>query len=337
MIHRREFITGLGATATSAAIPLNASAGAAEPPPETTTLRIQRPVTTLPGMCVAPQLIADELLKLEGFTDVRYVATDTPERAAGVAGGGIDFSMGFVGVWIKEIDAGRPIVILAGIHVGCYELFASERIRTIRDLRGKTIGVTELGSGRHLFLLSLLSYVGLNPNKDVTLVAKPQAESMKLFAEGKLDAYQAFSEEVPDLRKRKIGRVIMSSTEERPWSQYFCCVLSSNREFVRAHPVAAKRAVRAILKASTVCALEPDRAARSLVDRGFTAAPYEEVRSTIKSLPYTKWQEYDPTDTVQFYTLRLREVGMVKATPQKILAQGTDWKILNTLKRELKA
>jgi NitT/TauT family transport system substrate-binding protein len=130
---------------------------------------------------------------------------------------------------------------------------------------------------------------------------------------------------------------IMSSTEERPWSQYFCCVLSSNREFVRAHPVAAKRAVRAILKASTVCALEPDRAARSLVDRGFTTAPYEEVRSTIKSLPYTKWQEYDPTDTVQFYTLRLREVGMVKATPQKILAQGTDWKILNTLKRELKA
>ena len=264
MIHRREFITGLGATATSAAIGLNSSAGAAEPPPETITLRLQRPVKTLPGMCVAPQLVADDLLKLEGFTDVRYVATDTPQRAAGLAGGEIDLSMGFVGGWIKQVDAGDPIVMLTGVHVGCYELFAAERIRTIGDLRGKTIGVTELGSSRHLFLVSVLSYVGLNPNKDVTFVTKPQAESVKLFAEGKLDAYQAFSEEVQELRKRKIGHVIMSSTEERPWSQYFCCMLAGNREFVRARPVATKRAVRAILKASSVCALEagPRRALR---------------------------------------------------------------------------
>jgi NitT/TauT family transport system substrate-binding protein len=336
MIPRREFITGLGATAISAAIGWNSSAGAAEPPPETTTLRLQRPVKTLPGMCVAPQLVADDLLKLEGFTDVHYVATDTSQRAAGLAGGEIDLAMGFVGGWIKQVDAGHPIVILTGVHVGCYELFASDGIHTISELRGKTIGVTELGSGRHLFLVSLLSYVGLNPNKDVTFVSKPQAESVQLFVEGKLDAYQAFAEEVPELRSRKIGHVIMSSTVERPWSQYFCCVLAGNREFVRAHPVATKRAARAILKASSVCALEPDRVARSIVDRGFTTASYEYVRDSIKSLPYTKWREYDPADTVRFYALRLREVGIIKSTPQKILAQGTDWRFLNELKKELK-
>jgi len=333
---RRGFVGGLALAGTASLLGLRPEPAAAEPPPETFTLRIQRPVKTLPGVCVAPQLVADELLKLEGFTDVRYVATDTPQRAAGLAGGEIDLSMGFVGVWIQQVDAGHPIVMLTGIHVGCYALFASERIRTIGDLRGKTIGVTELGSGRHLFLVSLLSYVGLNPNKDITLVTKPQAESVKLFTEGKLDAYQAFSEEVQELRKRKIGHVIMSSTEERPWSQYFCCVLAGNREFVRAHPVATKRAVRAILKSSSLCALEPDRVARSIVDRGFTTAPYEDVRSTIKSLPYAKWREYDPVDTVRFYTLRLHEVGMVKSTPQKILAQGTDWRFRNELKRELK-
>jgi NitT/TauT family transport system substrate-binding protein len=335
-MQRRRFITGLGATATLGAMGAHWSAEAVEPPPETTTLRIQRPVTALPGMCVAPQLVAEELLKLEGFTDVRYVATGTPQRGTGLAGGEIDFSMGFVGNWIKQVDAGDPIVMLTGIHVGCYELFASERIRTIRDLKGKTIGVTELGAGRHLFLVSLLSYVGLNPNTDVTLVTKPQTESVKLFTEGKLDAYQAFAEEVQDLRKRKIGHVIMSSTEERPWSQYFCCVLASNREFVRAHPIATKRAMRAMLKASLMCAVEPDRVARSIVDRGFTTSPYEDIRNTIKSLPYTKWREYDPTDTVRFYTLRLHEVGMVKSTPQKILAQGTDWRLVSELKKELK-
>ena len=333
---RRDFLGGLTVAGTAGFLGLRPDPAAAEPPPETLTLKIQRTVKTLPGVCVAPQLVADELLKLEGFTDVRYVATDTPQRAAGLAGGEIDLSMEFVGFWIKQVDAGDPIVMLTGVHVGCYELFASGRIRTIGELRGKTIGLTELGSGRHLFLVSLLSYVGLNPHKDITLITKPQAESVKLFTEGKLDAYMAFSEEVPELRKRKIGHVILSSTEERPWSQYFCCVLAGNRAFVRAHPVATKRAVRAILKASSLCALEPDRVARSLVDRGFTTAPYEYVRDTIKSLPYTKWREYDPTDTVRFYTLRLHEVGIVKSTPQKILAQGTDWRFLNELKRELK-
>ena len=336
MIRRRQFIAGLGATAASVSFDLHSPAAAAEPQPEATTLRLQRPVKTLPGMCVAPQLVADDLLKLEGFTDVQYVATDTPQRAAGLAGGEIDLAMGFVGGWIKQVDAGHPIVILTGVHVGCYELFASERIRTIGDLRGKAVGVTELGSSRHLFLVSLMSYVGLDPNKEVTFVTKPQAESVELFTGGKLDAYLAFSEEVPELRKRKVGHVIMSSTEDRPWSQYFCCVLAGNREFVRAHPVATKRAVRAILKASSVCALEPDRVARSVVDRGFTTAPYEDVRDTIKSLPYTKWRVYDPEDSVRFYALRLREAGMIKSSPQKLIAQGTDWRFLNELKKELK-
>jgi len=49
------------------------------------------------------------------------------------------------------------------------------------------------------------------------------------------------------------------------------------------------------------------------------------------------WREYDPEDTVRFYALRLRELGMIKSSPQKIIADGTDWRFLNELKRELKA
>jgi len=56
----------------------------------------------------------------------------------------------------------------------------------------------------------------------------------------------------------------------------------------------------------------------------------------MRELPYGKWREYDPEDTIRFYTLRLHEVGMIKSSPQKILAQGTDWRFLNELKKELK-
>jgi NitT/TauT family transport system substrate-binding protein len=253
-----------------------------------------------------------------------------------LATGDLDLTMGFVGNWIRQVDAGDPILMLGGGHIGCYELFVSDRVRSVRELRGKAIGVTELGSGRHVFLLSALSYVGLDPNKDVTFVTQSAEDCMKLFTEGKLDAYQAFAADVPELRERKIGHVILNSTSDRPWSQYFCCVLAANREFVRKHPIATKRAMRAILKASSVCALDPEGTARVLVDRKFTTAPYEHVRSMIRSLPYTKWHEYNPEDTIRFYANRLHEIGMVKASSQKIIAQGTDWRFLNALKKELK-
>jgi len=97
--------------------------------------------------------------------------------------------------------------------------------------------------------------------------------------------------------------------------------------------VATKRAVRAILKATTVCALEPDRAARFMVDKGY-ATDY--AQQTLRGLTYMKWREYDPEDSLRFWALRLREAGMIKSTPQKLMAQATDWRFLNELKKELK-
>jgi len=158
---------------------------------------------------------------------------------------------------------------------------------------------------------------------------------MRLLAEGKIDAYLAFPPEPQELRARKIGHVVVNSGRDRPWSQYFCCVVGGNREFVKKHPVATKRAVRAILKAASLCALEPERAARMIVDRSFTQR-YDYALQTMKEISYGKWREYDPADTIRFYALRLREAGMIKSTPQKIIAQGTDWRFFNELKKELK-
>jgi len=138
-----------------------------------------------------------------------------------------------------------------------------------------------------------------------------------------------------ELRAKGIGHVVVNSGLDRPWSQYFCCMVVGHREFVRKHPVATKRALRAILKATDVCALEPDRAARSLVDKGLVKN-YDYALQTMQEVPYNRWREYDPEDTVRFYALRLHEIGLIKSTPQKIIAQSTDWRFLNELKKELK-
>jgi NitT/TauT family transport system substrate-binding protein len=130
--------------------------------------------------------------------------------------------------------------------------------------------------------------------------------------------------------------MILNLGTDKPWSQYFCCIAFGNREFVRDHPVATKRFLRAILKAADICATEPERTAQRLVDLGFTPR-YDYALQTLSELPYASWREFDPEDAMRFYALRLHEVGMVKSSPTQILAEGTDWRFVDELKRELKA
>ncbi len=330
MITRRALLSGLALAGGGGLLGLTSRPAAAEPPPETPRIQLAQ----IRGICVAPQYVAEGLLRAEGFTDVQYVQAETGVgQAKALVSGEVEVSMNFAAPLIVMADSGAPLLILAGVHVGCFELFGNDRVRSIRDLKGKTVGVQGLGSSPHIFLTSMAAHVGLDPEKDINWV--PSAEAMRLFAEGKIDAYLGFPPEPQELRARKIGHVVVNSAIDRPWSQYFCCMISAHKDWVRKHPVAAKRAVRAILKAANVCALEPDRAARRIVERGFTQR-YDYALQTMKEISYGRWREYDPEDTIRFYALRLNEARMIKANPKRLIADSTDWRFLNELKRELK-
>jgi len=233
---------------------------------------------------------------------------------------------------INAFDTGVPMTIVAGLHAGCYELFARAGIRGITDLKGKRVGLASVSPA---LLIMMAASVGLDRN-DIDWVNDPASQPLDLFTEGKIDAFLGVPPEPQEIRARHAaGGVIVNTALDRPWSQYFCCMLVGNREFVRKNPVATKRAVRAILKATDLCDSEPQRVAQDTADRGF-ANRYDLLLQTLKENPY-KWREYDAEDSVRFYALRLQEVGLIKSSPQRIIADGTDWRFLNELKRELKA
>ena len=259
----------------------------------------------------------------------------TADIETALASGEADINGHFAAPLLLRLEAGDPIVVLGGLHIGCFELFGTNEVRTIRDLKGKTAAVPALDSSRYVFLASMAAYVGLDLLKDINFVTHPGPESIQLLAEGKIDAYLGFPPEPQEMREKQIGHVVVNSTLDRPWSQYFCCMLAGNREFVRTHPVATKRALRAILKAANVCELEPERAAQFIVEKGFTPR-YDYALQVMKELPYGQWREYSAEDTLRFYALRLHEVGMIKSSPQKLIAQGTDWRFFNELKKEMK-
>jgi NitT/TauT family transport system substrate-binding protein len=334
---RRRFLGGLTLVGTAGLLGLPARPGAAEPPPETTRLRLGQ----IRSICRAPQYLTEEFLGSEGFTDVQYVVSG--ERSVGLAkalaAGEIDVTMQYIGPSIIQVDRGDPVVLLAGVQVGCFVLFGTDRVRSVRDLKGKTVSVESLGGSEHIFLASMTAYVGLDPHKDINWVVPPEdpgaATAKQLFVKGQVDAFLGLPPDAQEIRARKIGHVVVNSVADRPWSQYFCCLVAANRAFVRQHPAATKRALRAIVKATDVCAVDPERVARFLVEKRYTER-YDYALEALKEIPYNKWREYDHEDTVRFYALRLHETGMIKNSPQKIIAQGTDWRFLNELKKELK-
>jgi NitT/TauT family transport system substrate-binding protein len=314
----------------------------AEPPPEITALRISynKPPVPYPvfATCTAASPLATEFLRQEGFTDVQFVgATSLMGNWQNVAAGKADVGATYGAFLIfHHLDKGAPITILGGGHTGCFELFATDRVRAIRDLKGKTIGIGVEGSVEHIYLSSILAYIGLDPRRDVTWATHSGSEvAIRLLAEGKIDAYMAFPPFSQEARAKKIGHVIVNSMMDQPWSQYFCCMPAANRDFVRKYPVATKRWLRAYLRAADVSAREPERAANFLVNEGFTTN-YGYAVQTFREIGYDRWRDHDPEDTVRFYALRLREAGMIRSTPQRIIAQGTDWRFLKEIKRELK-
>ena len=329
MTNRREFVRAGAAAGALSYLP---GALASEPPPETRLIRIPQ----IPNICWAPTYVAEDLLKAEGFTEVRFVKySDAAKAYAGMAAGEIDIFMAFVAPTIQQVDAGNPLIVLGGVHPGCLELFGSARIRSVQDLKGRTIAGGAPNDPGHLFTAAFLGHVGVDPKRDVKWVFVPTEERSALLAAGKVDAVMFGPPGAQEMRAKKIGHVIVNTTTDRPWSQYFCCVVNAHRDLVRKRPVAAKRAMRAILKGSHLCASEPEAVARRLVKTGFTQN-FDYAHQAMREIPYGRWRDYDAEDTVRYYSLRLKEAGFIKSSPQKILADGTDWRFLSELKKELK-
>src|SRR5215470_16767978 len=282
MYTRRRFLT---------TVSLAGTAGLLRPPPalaaaetlETTAIRMAKG-----RICsVAEALAAEELLRAEGFKEIGYIEVSKIEVPPAVAAGELDFVLSFAVNHIQAIDHGAPITILAGVHTGCYELFAREDLRSITELKDKSVGL-EAGSPALLRLMA--AQVGLDPQRDFQWVADPKVKPLDLFSEGKIEGFLAFPPEPQELRARRAGRVILDTTVDRPWSQYFCCMVAGSREYVGRHPVATKRALRAILRAADLCVTDAPAVAQKLVDGSFTSH-YDYALQALKDLPYDKWRQ----------------------------------------------
>jgi NitT/TauT family transport system substrate-binding protein len=214
---RRRFLTALSLAGAAGLVRAR--------PPEITSVRIQKS----PSICNAPRYVAQELLRAEGFTDIRYLSVSSHGSGAvyqALTRGDFDFITDFAPLCVHAIDQGMAVTVLAGVHSGCFELFVNEDIHGVADLRGKAIGVADLrgkaigvaalNSPQHMFLAPIAAHVGIDPSKDINWVVSPSVKPMQLFIDGKLDGFLGLPPEPQELHARGVGRVIVDSTVDRP-------------------------------------------------------------------------------------------------------------------------
>ncbi|MEA2984055.1 MAG: NitT/TauT family transport system substrate-binding protein [Alphaproteobacteria bacterium] len=323
--NRRSFLGGLSASGATSLF--GGVSFAAEAPPETPIVRL----AAVPGACTAPLYLAEELLHEEGFAEVRYVPSTGPSM---VSEDKVDFDMLAAVDYLPLIDAGMPLIVLSGVHVGCFELRANESIQVVSDLRGKRVAVsTPLGiSADHLLVSAMAAYVGLDPVTEIEWVTNPSLSQVELFDAGRVDAFIGFPPDPQQSCARSTGHPVVNMANDKPWSNYFCCMAIANTEFVRNNPVATKRALRAIMRATDICHKQPELAAQRMVDVGFSQ---DCALMTLNDARYDLWRDYDPEDTVRFFSLLLHQLAMIRKTPNEIISEFTDWRFLEEVKREL--
>ena len=114
---RRDFVHGVSAAGAAGLLSPWSVPATAEGPLETTTLRLVYDPDAF-YICFGAQYVAEEMLRVEGFTEVSYVARKTAPEP--LALGDVDINVAYVPQVLHFADRGYPLVMLSGMHIGSF-------------------------------------------------------------------------------------------------------------------------------------------------------------------------------------------------------------------------
>lgn len=132
----------------------------------------------------------------------------------------------------------------------------SKAIRSIRDLAGKTIGVSGIGSGTHFFLNHVLALNGMSPSDVSTTGTGMGAPAITALLRGVVDASVVAAGDLLRIKIRYPQMILLNDTSSEEGSQAVYGVrtiptvsLMARPEWLESHPDDARKAAAAILQA----------------------------------------------------------------------------------------
>ena len=239
--------------------------------------------------CEAPIFTAVEkgFFKDEGL-DVTLVKCEWANYKDVLALGGFDVTHHLIMYFLKPVEQGLDVKFTGGIHRGCLRVqaLAKGNIRSIKDLRGKRIGVPGMGTPPFIFANRVLGANGIDPAKEITWLVFPAGELGLALDKGEVDGV-ADSEPIGSLllADNKV-RNIADQAADAPYRDEYCCAVLVNGRFLARNPKAAAAATRALLKAAKWVETNPRAAAKLSVEKKYLASTVEQNTIAISHLRY---------------------------------------------------
>jgi NitT/TauT family transport system substrate-binding protein len=239
--------------------------------------------------CEAPIFTAVEkgFFKDEGL-DVSLVKCEWANYKDVLALGGFDITHHLVMYFLKPVEQGLDVKFTGGIHRGCLRVqaLAKGNIQTIKDLRGKRIGVPGMGTPPFIFANRVLGAAGIDAAKEITWLVFPAGELGLALDKGEVDAV-ADSEPIGSLLMAggKVRNVADQATDS-PYKDEYCCAVLVNGKFLARNPKAAGAATRALLRAAKWVETNPSAAARMSVEKKYLGSNPELNTVAISHLRY---------------------------------------------------
>lgn len=239
--------------------------------------------------CEAPIFVAYDrgFYKDEGL-DVELVKTDWDSMKDGLGLGRFDATHTLVAYVLKPIEQGLDVKLTGGIHKGCLRVQAGLKtnIHSVEDLRGKRIATSNMGSPPFIFTNRVLAAHGMDPATDVKWVVYPADAQMLALDNGQIDAV-CDSEPIGTLmlKSGKVRNIIQESNDP-PYNDEYCCVVSLSGRFAAENPAAAAKVTRALLKAAAWVRVNPTAAVKMAVEKQYLGSTVEFNAAAISKLSY---------------------------------------------------
>jgi NitT/TauT family transport system substrate-binding protein len=248
------------------------------------------------SLCLAPLHIAlDNGYFEEEFSKAgikwRSEEIDIQQAADLLASGKINACVGLAGSLIPQIDSGLDITFTGGLHTGCtkYYVKADSDIKSLEDLKGKTIGVPGMSDSSVIALKRKLYDLGIGVNTDnmeIKLVAYNMTDLPLALENGAVDAI-GIHDPVATAGEQEYGfRKILDLTEDEKFKDEYCCQIYVTSELAEKNPEAAAAYTRALLKASAFVQANPEEAAKLQLDNNQSSGELETNAKLLGSYNY---------------------------------------------------
>ncbi len=267
------------------------------------------------GTCEAPTFVAYHkgFFTAEGL-DVELVQMGFEQLKQGLTTGKVDAAMSNF-AWVKAIEQGLNIKLTGGIHTGCIKAVtpSDSGIKSIKDLKGKTIGVDAIGGGPMIALSAKLRENGLDPKQDVQWKAYPGAQLDQAIMNGEIQAYMTW-DPFPTMACDNMGyTTLLDIGKDDPFKELYCCFAGISGDLVKNNPEKAAAITRALLKAGEWVGQNPQEAAQIELDNKYVGG---DVALNSKLLASYSWNPSvkQAEDNIRYYIKEQKIQGILEST-----------------------